>query len=229
MQSCAEEFALETQSLLFTIMRELQPSTSKSRIVAYIDYIKKLFWRIDRRIALFFALALFRVAVSRTRFPDFATAEIAKLFANLTMLYLAFRIGRSFDALKLQSLCKTRRTVSTAPPSSSFSANSNEGAKPSAAIISNQLGPSISTDPDIDSVRRILDPRTSNAAKKKRRKVGENVEEADRESQAQNVVEENTGLGDGKTENYKMVLLVRTDLGMGKGKIAAQVRIKLDV
>jgi hypothetical protein len=98
----------------------------------------------------------------------------------------------------------------------------------SAKAVSELLGDSISTDPSNDSVVRALDPRPTSAPKKKKKPRDTEPEEVgiERSVSEPGPVE---GPVEVKSGEYRMALLVRTDLGMGKGKAAAQVGTFMDV
>ncbi|KAI9028028.1 peptidyl-tRNA hydrolase PTH2-domain-containing protein [Hyaloraphidium curvatum] len=91
-----------------------------------------------------------------------------------------------------------------------------------------------SADPDPDAVRRALDPRANQAAGKKGRRkpkepgnvgaAGEGVELSGVEPGGDPAPGAGAAPAEqaAETHGYKMALIVRTDLGMGKGKAAAQ-------
>lgn len=106
----------------------------------------------------------------------------------------------------------------------------------SAKEVSELLGDSYSIDPDPEIVKRALDPRTTSTVKPKKKRRGKEKDAATGTGEPENVADgpeapsqtvEADRAPEPKPEeapkdDYQMALLVRTDLGMGKGKAAAQ-------
>jgi hypothetical protein len=146
------------------------------------------------------------------RRPKLALRRVVEWADDKLMDARLARISASEGSKKTDMGSMDTKIASSAPVSSGLSAKA----------VSELLGDSMSTDPPNDSIARALDPRPASAPKKKKKPRDVEPEEVGIERSvsepgpADRPVEVNSG-------EYRMALLVRTDLGMGKGKAAAQV------